>query len=105
MISARNMINDAVARTGITLKELAAKSGIHPESINKYSSGVITNPTINSLEKLAAACDLVLEARPKDVPRCPCERCKRIYMGCELCCIPFTDWKRSLIKRRTAWKG
>ena len=104
MIRVQNIINDTIARTGMTLKELAAKSGIHPESINKYSSGVITNPTLESLEKLAAACDLVLEARPKSVPRCPCESCKRIKQGCELSCIPFADYHRSLVKRRTAYK-
>ena len=104
MIRIRNMINDTIARTGMTLRELANKSGIHPETMNKYSSGVVTNPTLQSMEKLAAACDLVLEARPKSVPRCPCESCKKIKKDCQLSCIPFADYHRSLVKRRTAWK-
>ena len=105
MISARNMINDAVSRTGMTLKEIAAKSGIHQETVNKYSSGAVTNPTLKSLDKLATACGFALEARPKSVPRCPCESCKRIKKDCPLSCIPFADYHRSLVKRRTAYRA
>ena len=104
MIYIKDLINEMAAHSHQSLTEMANRSGLAPRTVYKYASKAESNPTLESLQLLAEACDYRLEARPKSIPRCPCESCKRIKQGCELSCIPFTDWKRSLIKRRTAWK-
>ena len=104
MISVQTMLNETIARTHWTLKQIAAASGLHKETVFKYSSGAINNPTLQSMEALAKVCGYRLELKKRDIPQSPCESCKKIKKDCQLSCIPFADYHRSLAKRRTAWK-
>ena len=100
----QDMINETIGRTHWTLKEIAEASGLHKETVFKYSSGALVNPTLSSLTALAKVCGYRLEIKSRDIPQSPCESCKKIKKDCQLSCTPFADYHRSLVKRRTAWK-
>jgi transcriptional regulator with XRE-family HTH domain len=58
------MVRYARRRSGLTQRQLAAKSGIPQESIARIERGRV-DPRVGTLDRLLEACDYGLEALPR----------------------------------------
>lgn len=64
MSMAGRMVRYARRRSGLTQRQLAAKSGIPQESIARIERGRV-DPRLGTLDRLLEACDYGLEALPR----------------------------------------
>ncbi len=58
------MVREARRRARLTQRQLAAKSGIPQETIARIERGR-TDPRVNTLDRLLAACEFGLEVMPR----------------------------------------
>lgn len=64
MSMAGRMLRDSRHRAKLTQRELAAKAGIPQETIARIERGR-TDPRVNTLDRLLAACEFGLEVMPR----------------------------------------
>ena len=64
MSMAGRMVREARKRAQLTQRELAAKSGIPQETIARIERGR-SDPRVNTLDRLLAACEFGLEVMPR----------------------------------------
>ena len=64
MSMAGRMLRDARHRAELTQRQLAQKSGIPQETIARIERGR-TDPRVNTLDRLLAACEFGLEVMPR----------------------------------------
>ena len=64
MSMAGRMLRDARHRAELTQRQLARKSGIPQETIARIERGR-TDPRVNTLDRLLAACEFGLEVMPR----------------------------------------
>lgn len=81
------ILEDLIGNTGVSEAEVARRVGIPAATLNKLKTGVISNPTMITLEKIARYFEITIEQLLGNVPM------ERQFSN-HLYCIPFIESHR-----------